>query len=144
MKNYKIIKKDKLIGIQDLSNKSIIIPFDIQEIEIFCNQYFYITKDGRKFIVNRNNEIVFDFMNTPHNPEFITKSGTYKVLCFEEIGDSLSIFGKNIDSSISEELQINKTSIFNNGTTHRFMGNAAYFEIMNDTGFNIGKLPIDY
>lgn len=108
-------------------------------MDVYFDKYFYISEEGRKFVFNENNELVFDLKNQPYKNQFSNDYGTFQLLCVEEKENSfLSFYGENIDISTNLDQQIYQMIIYKNKVAKRLMSKNTYLKEMQDsTGLNV-------
>lgn len=140
MKKYKISKSKSKFGVQNKLTNEVILPCDYDFVEMYCDSYFYLSKDRRKFVLNEKGDLVFDLKNKPNKNQFSNDYGTFQLLCIEEKENLfLSYFGENTNKDTAINEQVYQVVIYRNTVAKRLMSKEAYLNEMNtSTGFKVG------
>jgi hypothetical protein len=134
----KVIERDGFFGIVNSSTKQIVAHIKYESIEILCGEYFLMQENGKKFILNSNFNLIFEFNNQPYKNQFANKNGTFQIICIEEDGSVLNLFGEN--TTLNSGISINKISINHSILSEYVLSKSAYLSLMKkETGFDIEK-----
>jgi hypothetical protein len=140
MKKYKTFKVGELFGIKDLSNQ-VILDSEFEFIELYFDQYFYVQKAGRKFVLNSNRDLIYDLKNEPYKNQFQNDLGAFNLLCIEEKDNQfLSFYGENTAPDSNESNQVYQVVIYAGTVSKRLLSKGQYLaEMAKDTGINVDQ-----
>lgn len=140
MKRYKTYKVGEFYGVRDLSNQ-VILDSEFEFIELYFDQYFYVQKAGRKYVLNSNCDLIFDLKNEPYKNQFQNDLGAFNLLCIEEKDNQfLSFYGENTGQNSNESNQVYQVVIYAGTVSKRLLSKGQYLaEMAKETGLNMDQ-----
>ena len=128
-KRYKVTKLNGLYGVFDFSKSELILDNKYEFIEIYCDKYFLIQKEGMKSIINDSLALICEFQNQANKNQFSDGLNTFTIISNEYNNTRLSFFGENTDNTATEK-QICKLLISENKTFFTYLSKLEYQSYM--------------